>query len=174
MELLELMQQRHSIRRYTDERICPENLEKILRAGMLSASGRNRRPWEFIVVREKKVLEQMSVSRTAGAQMLAGADTAIAVIADTEKTDTWIEDCSIVMANMHLMACSLGIGSCWIQGRMREAKNGQSTEDFLRALLHYPDNYKLQAILSLGMPDEQKAPAEIEMLPTEKIHWEQY
>lgn len=174
MELLELMKQRHSIRKYTDERISPENLEKILQAGMLSPTGRNQKPWEFIVVREKNVLQQMSACRAAGAQMLEGADTAIVVIADAEKTDTWIEDCSIAMANMHLMAHSLGIGSCWIQGRLREAKDGQFTEDFLRSMLHYSAHYRLQAILSLGMPDERKTPAEIETLPIEKIHWEQY
>lgn len=174
MELLDLMKKRHSIRKYTDERISSENLEKIIQAGMLSPTGKNKRPWEFIVVSEKNVLEQMSESRAAGAQMLAGADTAIVVIADVEKTDTWIEDCSISMSNMHLMADSLGIGSCWIQGRLREAKNGQSTEVYLRELLHFPDNYRLQAILSLGMPDERKAPAELEKLPVEKIHWEQY
>ena len=111
MELLELMKHRHSIRKYTDERIRTDNLEKILQAGMLSATGRNKRPWEFIVVREKSMLTQLANSKTAGAQMLSKADTAIVVIADPEKTDTWIEDCSIAMANMHLMAHSLGIGS---------------------------------------------------------------
>lgn len=124
MELLDLMKKRHSIRKYTDERIRTENLEKILQAGMLSATGRSKRPWEFIVVREKSTLEQMVASRSAGAQMLSRADAAIVVIADPDKTDTWIEDCSVVMANMHLMAHSLGIGSCWVQGRLREAKDG--------------------------------------------------
>ena len=174
MELLELMKQRHSIRKYPDERIRADNLEKILQAGMLSATGRNKRPWEFIVVREKSMLTQMADSKTAGAQMLSEADTAIVVIADQEKTDTWIEDCSIAMANMHLMAHSLGIGSCWVQGRLREAKDGSSAEDYLRSLLHYPEKYKLLATLSLGMPNEQKMPVDLETLPAEKIHWEQY
>lgn len=174
MDLLALMKGRHSIRSYTGERISGESLEKILQAGMLSATGRGRRPWEFVVVREKSVLEEMAEARSAGAQMLAGADAAIVVLADPAKTDTWIEDCSIVMAHMHLMAHSLGIGSCWIQGRLREAKDGQSTEDFLRSMLHYPETYRLEAILSLGMPNEQKEPAKIEELPTSKIHWERY
>lgn len=174
MNLLDIMRHRHSIRQYTDERISDEALEKILQAGLLSASGKNRRPWEFIVVRDKATLVKMADARTAGAQMLQGADSAIVVIADSEKADTWIEDCSITMANMHLMADSLGVGSCWIQGRLREAKDGRSTQEYLRSLLQYPENYKLQAILSLGMPAEQKAPTELENLPVEKIHWEKY
>lgn len=174
MELLELMKTRHSIRKYTTETIVKQDLEKILQAGMLSPSGKNTRPWEFIVVREKSVLEKMVSARSMGAQMLTEADTAIVVVANTDKTDTWIEDCSIAMANMHLMAHSLGIGSCWIQGRLREAKNGQQTEEFLRSLLGFPENYKLLAILSLGIPNEQKKESNLETLPEEKIHWEQY
>lgn len=174
MELLDLMKTRHSIRKYTDERIRTQDLEQILQAGMLSASGKNTRPWEFVVVRDKSVLEKMASARSMGAQMLAEADAAIVVIADADKTDTWIEDCSIVMANMHLMAHSLGVGSCWIQGRLREAKNGQQTEEFLRSLLGFPVKYKLLAILSLGMPNEQKKASELEELPKEKIHWERY
>lgn len=174
MELLDLMKQRRSVRKYTDAQIRREDLEKILQAGLLSPTGKNKRSWEFIVVREKGILERMAESRAVGAQMLAGADAAIVVIADPEQTDTWTEDCSIAMAYMHLMACSLGIGSCWIQGRGREAKDGRSTEAFLRELLHYPDRYRLQAVLSLGMPGEQRAPAQTENLPAEKIHWEQF
>lgn len=174
MELLDLMKSRHSIRKYTGEGIRREDLEQILRAGMLSPSGKNKRPWEFIVVRERAVLERMASSRAAGARMLSAADAAIVVIGDTEKTDTWIEDCSIAMAYMQLMAHSLGIGSCWIQGRSREAGDGRSTEEFLRAILHFPENCKLLATLSLGMPDEKKPPAEIENLPAGKVRWEEY
>ena len=82
--------------------------------------------------------------------MLAGAGAAVVVVADEERTDVWIEDCSIVMANMHLMADSLGVGSCWIQGRLREASDGRTTEEYLRQLLGIPENYRLEAMLSLS------------------------
>ena len=120
MDLLEIMRNRRSVRKYTGERIDDEKIEKVLQAGMLSASSKGRRPWEFIVVRSKETLEKMAHSRVAGAAMLKGADTAIAVIADPEKCDVWVEDCSIVMANMHLMADSLGLGSCWIHRAKEE------------------------------------------------------
>ena len=174
MELLEIMRRRHSIRKYTQESIRESELMKILQAGLLSASGRRARPWEFIVVRDKEVLQRMAHARVGAAKMLEGADCAIVVIADPEKTDVWIEDCSITMANMHLMADSLGIGSCWIQGRLREAEEGGTTEEFLRGLLGYPEEYKLEAILSLGMPGEEKAATELEELPKEKVHWDTY
>lgn len=174
MELLDVMKKRHSIRNYSNEKVSDECINQILQAGMLSASGRNRKPWEFIVVKDHTLLEQMTACRVAGAQMLAGADAAIVVIGDVEKSDTWVEDCSIAMANMHLMAHSLNVGSCWIQGRNRDAKDGCSTEEFLRSMLHFPKNYQLLAMLSLGMPNETKVPVELDTLPYDKIHWNRY
>ena len=112
MKLLEIMQNRRSVRKYTGESIADEKMEEILQAGLLSASSRAFRPWEFIVVRDKEMLDKMASCRDGAANMLKGADAAIVVIADGEKSDVWIEDCSIVMSNMHLMADSLGIGSC--------------------------------------------------------------
>lgn len=174
MKLLEIMQNRRSVRKYTGERITDENIEEILQAGLLSASSRGFRPWEFIVVRDRKMLDKMASCRDGAANMLKGADTAIVVIADGDKSDVWIEDCSIVMSNMHLMADSLGIGSCWIQGRLRTAAEGGSTEDYLRGLLGFPQNRKLEAILSLGMPEKHAPAYELNSLATDKIHWETY
>lgn len=174
MELLEIMQNRRSIRKYTTERISDDALEKVLQAGLLSASSRARRPWELIIVRNKETLKKMADCRKGSAKMLEGADTAVAVVADETASDVWIEDCSIVMSNMHLMAESLGLGSCWIQGRLREAQTGQSTEEYLREILGYPDNYRLEAILSIGMPAEHPKRTELSELLTGKIHYEKF
>ena len=174
MSLLEIMQKRRSVRTYTGEKISDENLTSVLQAGLLSASSRSIRPWEFIVVKNKEVLNKMSECRVGVAKMLAGADTAIVVIANEDLSDVWIEDCSIVMSNMHLMADSLGLGSCWIQGRLRKTENGQTTEQYLRDMLGYPNNYRLEAILSLGMPQSKRERIELSELSTEKIHWEKF
>ena len=96
------------------------------------------------------------------------------VVADEKRTDVWIEDCSIVMANMHLMADSLGVGSCWIQGRLREAADGSTTEEYLGRLLGIPENYRLEAMLSLGVPAESKAVTALEELDMSKIHFEKF
>lgn len=174
MELLEIMRNRRSVRTYTGEPVPEEKLEKILQAGLLSASGRAIRPWEFILVRDKETLKRMALARTAGAKMLEEADCAVAVLGDEEKTDVWTEDCSIAMANMHLMADSLGVGSCWIQGRLREASDKRTTEEYLRELLGYPAHLRLEAVLSLGMPKDHPAPRSEAELLTEKIHRERY
>ena len=174
MDLLEVMLKRRSVRTYTGEAVTEEKVTRILQAGLSSASGKAIRPWEFIVVRDKETLAGMAKSRTAGAQMLASADCAIVVLGDEEKSDVWVEDCSAAMANMHLMADSLGVGSCWVQGRLREAPEGRTTEEVLRELLKFPANYRLEAILSLGMPKDHPAAYEPEALPMEKVHWERF
>lgn len=166
---------RRSVRSYSGEQVPMEKLNQIIMAGLSSASSRGARPWELIVVRDKDKLIQLSGCRLKGtSRMLAGADAAIVVLGDETKSDVWIEDCSIVMANMHLMASALGVGSCWIQGRNRDAIDGDSTEEFLRPILRFPDNYRLEAILSLGMPEEEAPARSPESLPFEKVHINQF
>ena len=53
MNLLSIFQQRHSIRKYTGAPIDDAALTQIIQAGLLSASSRSIRPWEFIVVKDK-------------------------------------------------------------------------------------------------------------------------
>lgn len=174
MELLKILQNRRSIRNYTGESIPDDKLQNILQAGLLSASSRGRCPWELIVVKDKDMLKKMSACRAGSAKMLSEADAAVVVIADTKMSDVWTEDCSIVMSNMHLMADSLNIGSCWIQGRLRETPDGTSTERYLRELLKFPEHFALEAILSLGIPKERPAKRELDKLSLHKIHKEQF
>lgn len=174
MYLLEVMKNRRSVRSYTGDKIPEEKLNVILQAGLLSASGRNRKPWEFVVVQEKEMLEKLSHCRVGAAKMLENAGCAILVFADPEKTDVWVEDCCVVMSNMHLMADSLGLGSCWIQGRLRKAENGESTENYCRTLLNVPKEYVLEAILSVGIPAEHPKAHNLNELEKEKVHYETY
>lgn len=174
MDFLDILKERRSIRQYTDEAIPAELLQKVLNAGLLSPSGRSIRPWEFIVVQNKDTLKKMSQCRVGSAEMLANASAAVVVVADTSKTDVWVEDCSIAMSNMHLMADSLGLGSCWIQGRLRETADKQTTESYLRKILGYPENVHLEAILSLGVPAVHPAGYSLADAPRNKIHYEKF
>lgn len=174
-QMLETFLNRRSIRSFTGEPVPMEKLNQIIMAGLSSASSRAARPWELIVVRDKNKLIDMSGCRLKGSsRMLAGADAAIVVVGDEERSDVWIEDCSVVMANMHLMASALGVGSCWIQGRERQAIDGETTEDFLRCILQFPAECRLEAILALGMPDEELPARSPESLPFNKVHINKY
>lgn len=174
MNFMDILLKRRSVRSYSQEPIEEEVLKQILQAGLAAPSGRAKRPWEFVVIRDRDMLERMAECRTAGAAMLKEAAAAIVVLGDESATDVWTEDCSIALTQMHLMASVLGVGSCWIQGRLREAKNGLTTEEDLRTLLHFPEQMRLEAILSLGMPKEETKPHTREELMEEKIHWDRY
>lgn len=174
MDLLEIMKHRRSVRKYTGEKIEEEKLQQILTAALLAPSGRAIRPWEFVVVRDKETLTKLSKAREHGAEMLAGADCAVVVFGDESKTDVWTEDCCNAMAHMYLMASALGVGCCWIQGRLRKTPEGILTEDYVRDLLDVPSQYRLEAIMSLGMPAETPAPYDVDKLPYEKIHSEKF
>ena len=119
MELIEIMRNRRSIRKYKNEEITEEKLQQILQAGLLAPTSRGKRPWEFYVVKNKGILEKLSQAKRHGSALIAGCDTAIVVFADSELSDAWIEDSSIALAHMDLMASSLGIGGCWVHMRMR-------------------------------------------------------
>lgn len=174
MNLLDVLQNRRSVRKYANDHISDKAIEMILQAGLLSASSRAIRPWELILVRDQTVLKKLSDCRSNSAKMLENADVAIVVIANRIKSDVWVEDCAIVMSNMHLMADSLGIGSCWIQGRLRDAPDGRTTEAYVREIIKFPQEYSLEAILSLGIPVQHPVRTELSDLMYQKVHYESF
>lgn len=173
-DLMEIMSSRRSIRQYTDENISDEQIKKILSAALLAPSGHSKYPCEFIIVKNRETLEKISHCRVGVAKMLTQAAAAVVVIADTEKSDTVVEDSAVAMMNMELMAWSLGIGNCWIQVRARAAENDSPSEKYLREILNFPENFMCQAILSLGVPAKVPRPRELEKLNFSKVHSETF
>ena len=171
-ELMEYMIKRRSVRKYSDEPVTED--QKILTAALLSPSGHSKYPCEFIIVKDRETLKNLSHCRVGVAKMLNNASCAIITIADKDKADTIIEDSAISMMSMHLMASSLNLGSCWIQLRLREAEDGRSSEDFVRELLNIPGNYLCQAILSIGNLEKTPKPHDIDKLNFDKIHNEKF
>ncbi|RAP53674.1 MAG: nitroreductase [Methanosphaera sp. rholeuAM270] len=152
MTLIDTILKRRSIRMYTDEDIPEEKLEKILQAGLLAPTSRNRKPCIFKVVKNKDILKKLSLSKESGSAMIEGCNTAIVVFADSDIADTWIEDASISLAYMDLMANELGIGSCWCQSHLRFSADGTQSEEIVREIFSMDEKYRVVGILSLGIP----------------------
>lgn len=117
METIDSILTRKSVRKYSDKDISNESLEIILKAGQAGPTARNRRDWQFIVVKEKETLNKMAGFLGALiASPLREAKMAILVIGDANLSadDNWQIDCAIAAQNMILAAHELGIGSCWI------------------------------------------------------------
>ena len=174
-DLLEIMRTRRSVRKYTAQEISDEDVKKILSAALLAPSGHSKYPCEFIVVKNRETLNKMSQCRVNVAKMLETAFAAVVVIADKEKSDTIVEDCSVAMMNMELEAASLGIGNCWIQIRGRnDSADGSTCEEYLRGILNFPEKFACQSILALGYPEKMPRQRELDKLKFEKIHYENF
>ena len=122
------MFKRRSTRKFRDEDISKDDLDLILHSALLAPTSMNRKPCNFMVVERKETLKELSECKDMGAGLIAGANKAIVVIADSMVADTWIEDSSIALTYMHLMATELDIGSCWVQTHLR-SKDGKDSEE---------------------------------------------
>ena len=79
--MIELLKTRRSIRKYNDKEVEQEKIELILKAALLAPSSKGKRPWEFIVVKDKEILKKVSKCRTiGGGPFIANASVAIVVL----------------------------------------------------------------------------------------------
>lgn len=167
--LLELLKKRRSIRKFKEQSIEQEKIAQLVQGALLSPSSRSFTPWEFIVVTDKAVLQQLAKSKQAGSTFLKGAPLAIVVLADPKASDVWIEDASIATILIQMMAESMGLGSCWVQIRERKHDENTSSEDYVRQVLQIPEHIKVEAIVGIGYPDEVKTPHREEDLKYQKV-----
>ncbi len=174
MDIMQYFRQRRSVRKYTGAGIDDAVLRQVLEAGITAPTGDNYQSVEFVVIRDRVRLEELAHARKAGTAMLEQAGAAILVLADTAKTDLWLEDASIAAAYMHLAADGLGLGSCWIQMRARDAADGSDMEDWLRTRFQFPEQMRAVAIISLGCIDTHPAPHPAESIRWGKVHEERY
>ena len=57
---MELIKKRRSVREFTDQEISDSDIQKILEAGVAAPSAKNQQPWEFIVIKDKTILNKLS------------------------------------------------------------------------------------------------------------------
>lgn len=165
-----LLFNRHSIRKYKNEALEAESVKQIIEAGLLAPSSKSSRPWQFVIVEDKNTLQQLSRCKAAGALPIAGASVAIIICADPEKSDVFIEDCSVAASFMQLQAAASGIGSCWIQIRDRYDSEGEPAQNIVKDILNIPDYLQVVQIITLGISDENRRPVDPSRLMWEKVH----
>lgn len=169
MEMIELLRARRSVRKFADAAIEPEKVELLKEALLRSPTSRNFRPWEFVFVNDIELLEQLARCKPHGAAFLAHASLAIVICADSDKSDVWVEDCSIASILVQMVAQSVGLGSCWIQIRKRMFDDTRMSEEHIRSVLNMPNNIKVESIIALGYPGQEKAPIPRDSLDYAKI-----
>ena len=165
-----LIQKRRSIRRFLKRDVEPEKIDLLVEAALRAPSSRGLNPWEFIVITESEKLERLSTAKEHGSSFLKNASLGIVVCADPKKCDVWVEDTSIASIFIHLAALSLSLGSCWIQIRDRMHNDMMTAEEYIAGVLKIPANLKVESIVAIGYPDEEKPPHAKEELQYEKVH----
>lgn len=168
--MLELLRKRRSIRQFQARAVEPDKVDALVEAAMRSPTSRGRNPWQFIVVDDPSLLSRLGQAKEHGSAFLAAAPLAIVVAADTERSDVWVEDCSIAAMDVQLTAADLGLGSCWAQIRLRPHDAASTAESYVSQLLGLPDSYAVECIIGIGYPAEDKPGHPADTLPFEQVH----
>jgi nitroreductase len=161
VDALEAIRKRRSVREYTGESIPREDLETIVDAGRLAATGHNNQPWDFVVVTDRDMIERLKVASL----WMENAGAIIAVIVDPASR-WWSEDGCAAVENILIAATALGYGSCWLQGYT------MPREEEFKALLGIPEEKRLLTLVPIGVPVSWPT---VEKKSLEQvIHWERY
>jgi nitroreductase len=172
--MIELVRKRRSIRSYTKEPVDRPALDLLVETLLRAPSSRNINPWEFIVVDDRELLASLSTAKAHGSAFLKGSPLGIVVCADSTQSDVWVEDCSIAAILVQMVAESLGLGSCWIQIRLRPHHGDSTAEAYIQELLGLPPHIRVESIISIGHPHERRAPLRAEELQYAKVKHNRY
>jgi len=154
MNIYEIIEKRRSVRAYRDEDISDEKLKRILEAGRLAPSAHNSQEYKFVVVKDAK--KRKNLAQAASSQrFIAQAPVIIAAVSLNPEylmesgVPTYALDLAIALDHMTLAAVEEGLGTCWI---------GSFFQEEVKNILNIPAQYKVVALLAIGIPDEEPSP----------------
>lgn len=172
--MLEILQRRRSVREFLPQPVEEEKVDQLIEAALRAPSSRGRNPWEFVVVTNAERLRALSRAKSHGSEFLAGAPLAVVVAADPQRCDVWVEDCAIAAIILQLTAVSLGLGSCWVQIRLRPHGDDRTAEAYVREIVDLPKHLAVDCIIGVGYPAENPLGHPRASLLFNQIHREQY
>lgn len=153
LNIIEGIVSRRSIRVY-ENRDVPDNLiNSVINAGCCAPSAKNKRPWEFVVIKDKNKLHRLGQTNS-NVNMIENSSCCIVVCGDKVRqgiSELLIEDCSAATQNMLLAAHGLELGAVWC-GVLKNSE----TKTYLCNELKLPDSIMPISIVVLGYPGEEK------------------
>lgn len=167
--MLKVIKKRRSYRKYQSKEVEEEKLNEILKTAMFSPSAKNRRPWEFVVIKNPETKERLSRS-TIYSSFVKDAPVVLVICADETKSARWVEDCSILAENIYLEVTNQSLGTCFIQIRETKTPSYQSGEEYVREVIKAPKHIRILCLMPLGYPDEKKEEHHEAEFEEEKIH----
>ena len=146
MDLYEAIQKRYSVRAYEDRPVEEEKLKRILNAGRMAPSARNRQEWRFVVVRDPE--RRKAIAEAAEQPFLSQAGAILAAVSTDPHTmscgiPAGPVDCAIALDHMSLAAVAEGLGSCWI---------GHFDQDACRKILGVQAPMEIVELMPIGYP----------------------
>lgn len=162
-DIVEAIFARRSIRGFIeDKQIEKWKIIKLLESAMAAPSACNNQPWEFIVVREKDMMDKLrTVTESFNAPM------AIITCANTNifpwEGDDWKKDCSAAVENMLIAATAMGFGSVWV---------GWWHDDKFCEIFEIPSHIKILNITYFGYTDMEKQTGT--RYCEDAVFWEKY
>jgi nitroreductase len=171
--MIALLRGLRAVRQLRADPVPEAVLDDVLEVARWSGSARNAQPWEFIIVRDRAMLQALAnVESTAG--HLAGAPLAIVLVMDGNPQRLVHEtfDEGRLSERIQLAAAAHGVGSCigWFQGTgFTEAKT----------LLEVPSDRSVRTAISLGYAAAGPPPQPARAQPGRKpraalVHYERY
>jgi len=152
MNILEVIKNRRSIRKFKKQPIADDVMDDIITAAGYAPSAGNAQDYEFLIIDDRKIMEEITMIHPH-ALALETADKAVVVLGNLDKEQFkgfWIQDCSAAAQNLLLAAYSFGIGSVWCGIYPNEER-----EEAFGKLLCLPPNVVPFALIPLGYPDEK-------------------
>lgn len=120
MKLLDLIRNRHSVRKYLSDDVEPSKLTYILECARLAPSAVNLQPWRFVVVAEKENLS--AIKQTYPREWMT--DVPCVIVACVDHRESWHRpsdgkdhadiDVAIAVEHLCLAAAEVGLGTCWV------------------------------------------------------------
>lgn len=153
---LQTIFERKSVRNFTSRKASPELLDTLVRAGMAAPTGRDIRPWEFIIITNRSTLDTLA-ALLPYAKMLSEAPAAIVVCGREDKenggSSYWYLDCSAATENILLAAEALGLGAVWTAAYPYEDRM-QAVEK----VLDMPQGIRPLNVIPVGYPRGSQTP----------------
>jgi len=158
MDLFEAMQNRRSVRKYTDQPVPDELLDRVLEAARLAPSWVNTQCWRLIVIRDQSIKEQIAQATpkvNPSRKALTQAPVLIAACAEkglsgcydgspaTSLGDWYMFDLALAIGQLTLAAHALGLGTVHV---------GLLDLDQVSEILELPENFQFVEVLPLGYP----------------------
>jgi nitroreductase len=158
MDAMDAILSRRNIRKYTTEPVPDNVVQELLEAAMAALSASNQQPWQFVVINDRKILDEIATLHTHISGLLAQSSTAILVCGDLDMEISkgfWVQDCSAATENLLIAAQGKGLGAVWLGVYPREER-----VTGLRRLLGLPEHVIPMALVPIGFPAEKKLQAD--------------